>query len=70
MRNWLECLRTRNQPNASVERGLAQSVAVIMAARAQREGKKLYWNAQAREILEQAPVDATAKRRASSNTVA
>ena len=40
MRNWLECLRTRNQPNASVERGLAQSAAVIMAARAQREGKK------------------------------
>jgi len=55
MRNWLECLRTRNRPNASVEQGLAQSVAVIMAARAQREGKKLYWNAQTEEILDQSP---------------
>jgi hypothetical protein len=67
MRNWLECLRTRNQPNASVEQGLAQSAAVIMAARAQREGKKLYWNAQERQILERASVDATAERGASSN---
>ena len=55
MRNWLECLRTRNRPNASVEQGLAQSVAVIMAARAQREGRKLYWNAQTEEILDQSP---------------
>ena len=55
MRNWLECLRTRNQPNASVEQGLAQSVAVIMAARAQAEGKKFYWNPSTEEIVEQAP---------------
>src|SRR5262249_20318926 len=46
MRNWFECLRTRQQPNASVEKGLAQSVAVIMSARSQREGKRLYWNPQ------------------------
>ena len=59
MRNWLECLRTRSQPNASVEQGLAQSVAVIMAARSQQEGKKLYWNAQAQEILERSPADCT-----------
>jgi predicted dehydrogenase len=67
MRNWLECLRTRNQPNANVERGLAQSAAVIMSARAQQEGKKLYWNAQEREIVERAPADSTAERRASFN---
>ena len=67
MRNWLECLRTRNQPNANVERGLAQSAAVIMAARAQQEGKKLYWNAQEREIVERAPADSTSERRPPSN---
>jgi predicted dehydrogenase len=55
MRNWLECLRTRNEPNASVEQGLAQSVAAIMAARSQREGKRLYWDARSEEILEQSP---------------
>lgn len=52
MRNWLECLRSREQPNASVEEGFGHSVAAIMAARAQREGKKLYWDAQAEEITD------------------
>jgi predicted dehydrogenase len=54
MRNWLECLRSRKQPNATVEHGFAHSVAVIMAARAQQEGKKLYWNRCTEEIRESA----------------
>jgi len=52
MRNWLECLRNRKQPNATVEDGFAHSVAVIMAARAQREGKKLYWDPLTEQILD------------------
>ena len=52
MKNWFECLRNRNQPNATVEHGFAHSVAVIMAARAQQEGKKLYWDCESEEILE------------------
>jgi predicted dehydrogenase len=55
MRNWLECLRTRNQPNASVEQGLAQSAAVIMAVRAQREGRRFYWDPRSEEIVDRAP---------------
>ncbi len=55
MRNWLECLRSRKDPNASVDQGLAQSAAVIMSARAQQEGKKLYWDPGAEEILDYAP---------------
>jgi len=55
MKNWLECLRSRKQPNASVEHGFAHSVAVIMAARAQREGKKLYWDPNKEQILESLP---------------
>jgi predicted dehydrogenase len=55
MRNWLECLRTRNQPNASVVQGLAQSAAVILAARSQQEGRRLYWNARTEEISEISP---------------
>ncbi len=50
MRNWLECLRTRRQPNASVERGMAQVAAVVLSSRAQREGKKLQWDTAAEEI--------------------
>ncbi|HXB73686.1 MAG TPA: Gfo/Idh/MocA family oxidoreductase [Candidatus Acidoferrales bacterium] len=55
MKNWLECLRSRQQPNATVEHGFAHSVAVIMAARAQQEGRKLWWDAANEEILEHAP---------------
>jgi predicted dehydrogenase len=53
MTNWLECLRSRKPPNATVLHGLAHSVAVIMAARAYREGKKLYWNPKAEQIVDQ-----------------
>jgi len=52
MQNWLDCLRTRKQPNATVEHGFAHSVAAMMAARAQREGKRLYWDAAGEEILD------------------
>jgi predicted dehydrogenase len=55
MNNWLECLRSRKQPNATVDDGFAHSVVAIMAARAQREGKKLYWDAQAEEIVDAPP---------------
>ena len=57
MHNWLECLRTRKEPNATVERGLAQTAAVIMAARSQREGRKLYWDPKAVEIIEHPTAD-------------
>jgi len=52
MKNWLECLRSRQQPNATVDHGFAHSVAVIMAARAQLEGKKLWWDPSSEEILD------------------
>jgi hypothetical protein len=55
MRNWLDCLRSRRQPNASIDAGFAHSVAAIMAARAQREGKKLYWDPRTEQIVESAP---------------
>ena len=52
MTNWIECLRSRKEPNATVHHGFAHSVAVIMAARAYREGKKLYWDPKKEAILE------------------
>jgi predicted dehydrogenase len=55
MKNWFGCMRSHKQPNATVEDGFAHSVAVIMAARAQREGKKLYWDARTERILDQSP---------------
>jgi predicted dehydrogenase len=55
MKNWLECLRSRKQPNATIEHGFAHSVAVIMAARAEREGRKLYWDALTEQISDCPP---------------
>jgi predicted dehydrogenase len=55
MTNWFECLRSRQQPNATVRNGFAHSVAVIMAARAYREGKKLYWDKEKETILDHQP---------------
>jgi predicted dehydrogenase len=55
MDNWLECLRSRKQPNATVDDGFAHSVAAIMAARSQREGKKLYWDRGAEQIVDTPP---------------
>ena len=53
MTNWLECLRSRKDPHATVLDGYAHSVVVIMAARAYREGRKLYWNPKAGQIVNQ-----------------
>jgi predicted dehydrogenase len=52
MTNWFDCLRTRKQPNATVRHGFAHSVACIMAARAYREGKKLYWDPRTETIVD------------------
>jgi len=56
MDNWLECLRTRKQPNATVDDGFSHSVAAIMAARSQREGRKLYWDGASEQILDAPPL--------------
>ena len=60
MTNWFECLRSRKQPNATVEHGFAHSVACIMAARAYREGRKLYWEPGTESILDHPPKEAGA----------
>jgi predicted dehydrogenase len=55
MTNWLDCLRSRHQPNATVEHGFSHSVACMMAAKSYWSGKKLYWDSESEQILESAP---------------
>jgi hypothetical protein len=55
MENWFECLRTRQQPHATVSDGYAHSVACIMAAQSFRAGKKLYYDPATETILDHAP---------------
>jgi len=51
--NWIDCIRARNpKTNGNIHTGFAHSVGQIMATKAYREGKKLYWDRQKEEIVE------------------
>jgi hypothetical protein len=50
--NWLACMRSRKTPAGSIETGFAHAVAVIMATRSYREGKKMTWDRKREEILD------------------
>ena len=53
MDNWIDCMRSRNQmPNGNIHTGFWHSVGSIMATRAYREGKKLYWDRNKEEITD------------------
>jgi predicted dehydrogenase len=53
--NWLACMRNRNTPNGSIATGFAHAVAVVMATRSYREGKKMYWDRK-NELIVERPV--------------
>ncbi len=50
MRNWLECIRSRQQPNATVEHGYQHSIACIMAAQALWTGRKVTFDPHKQKI--------------------
>lgn len=51
--NWVDSMRSRNLlPNGHIHTGFWHSVASIMATRAYREGKKLYWDRTIEEIVD------------------
>jgi hypothetical protein len=56
--NWLKAMQSRNQPNATVDHGFSHSIVTIMAAQSYWSGKRLYWNPQTEEIVDQ-PVPRT-----------
>jgi len=56
--NWFECMRSRKTPNGSIQTGFAHAVAVIMATRSYREGKKMCWDRKNEQIVDH-PVTAS-----------
>jgi predicted dehydrogenase len=48
--DWLQCLRTRGTPNASIEAGYQHAVAVIMAMQACDTGRRQVYDHEKREI--------------------
>jgi predicted dehydrogenase len=50
IRNFLDCVRTRKDPNAKVEDGVAASVAICMAIESYRQGRRIRFDAASRSI--------------------
>jgi predicted dehydrogenase len=44
MGNWFDCMRSRQQPNATVHDGFAHSVACMMATESYWTGRKMFWD--------------------------
>ncbi|MBN8856406.1 MAG: oxidoreductase [Sphingobacteriales bacterium 50-39] len=51
MRNWMECVRSRKQPNAPIEAGYNHSIAVIMANAAYRTGQRVTFDETTQEVM-------------------
>ena len=51
IRNFLECIRSRRDPNATVEMGQQTSVVLAMAVEALRSGRRMKWNASERKMV-------------------
>jgi len=51
VRNWMECIRSRKQPNAPVEAGYMHSIANIMTTAASRTGMKATFDEATQEVM-------------------
>ena len=51
VRNWMECIRSRKQPNAPVEAGYSHSIATIMTNAAARTGAKVVFDKKTQEVM-------------------
>jgi predicted dehydrogenase len=51
IRNWMECVRSRKQPNAPIEAGYQHSIATIMSNAAYRTGLKVTFDEKRQEVL-------------------
>ncbi|HLO80130.1 MAG TPA: Gfo/Idh/MocA family oxidoreductase [Chitinophagaceae bacterium] len=51
MRNWMECVRSRKQPNAPIEAGYSHAIASIMTNAAVRTGQKATFDPKKQEVM-------------------
>lgn len=51
IKNWMECVRSRKQPNAPIEAGYQHSIATIMANAAYRTGQRVTFDEKRQEVL-------------------
>ena len=51
MRNWMECVRARKNPNAPIEAGYSHAIALIMANASARTGCKATFCPEKRQVM-------------------
>ena len=51
MRNWMECVRARKNPNAPIEAGYSHSIALIMANASARTGSRATFDEAKRQVM-------------------
>lgn len=51
IKNWMECVRSRKQPNAPIEAGYQHSIATIMANAAHRTGQRVTFDDKTQEVM-------------------
>ena len=51
MRNWMECVRSRKQPNASIEAGYSHSIALCMNIAAMQTGQRVTFDDKTQRVM-------------------
>jgi hypothetical protein len=51
MRNWMECVRSRKTPNASIEAGYSHSIALCMNVAAIQTGEKVTFDDKTQQVM-------------------
>ncbi|MEY4954269.1 MAG: hypothetical protein RI981_354 [Bacteroidota bacterium] len=51
VKNWMECVRSRNTPNAPIEAGYQHSIATIMSNAAYRTGQRVTFDEKTQEVM-------------------
>jgi predicted dehydrogenase len=62
LRDWLDAMRSRKQPSATVDHGFSHSVACMMAAESYWKGVRVWWDTEREEIVDRAAGTAAAAR--------
>jgi hypothetical protein len=62
LENWLDCIRTRNAPNAPVEAGHRTATVCHLANIARELGRPLRWNPEAERFVDDAAADSLLER--------
>ena len=50
LRNFIECVKTRRDPNATVEMGQSTNIVLCIAMESLRRGRRITWNAIERKM--------------------